>query len=403
MESSLTSFVNMSTSTLSTVRWDFNSTGHSPSETDVDWWIIITYINLFLYILSVIGNGVVITAFAKDVQMRTTTNMLVVSHLLAEIAASSVGIVSHLTTLVTDEEPLVTSTWCVAGASVVKVCLGGGLLSLVGISVDRYLAVVKKVHHKVTRVRVQVFLIIIWTFSIVYGIPWHSIFHSRIKWNYVAWLIINCRVKAIGTGEDSTDRTAVDVFQFFLLFIAIGIPFFTMAFTSYRILRTALKTRRRVGIIGISVNHIAAAYIKSSFTTILVISIYFLCFIPIMVLGAKCRNRYWKCNAKGLFIFAKFTFCFRSACFPVIFAVRSRYFSRFIRQFFFKRVGIFRKYLISDRIRGSNKENLYHCSSSRMNIGGSATHTIGDTTNLGKCTFDNSRKLAFVDLEKHSL
>ncbi|KAL9976308.1 hypothetical protein ACROYT_G013593 [Oculina patagonica] len=117
------------------------------------WWISIIYINLFLYILSVIGNGILLVVFSKNPEMRTTTNMLVVSHLLAELLASSIGIAAHISTLMADERPFVTSTWCVAGTSAVKMCMGGGLLSLVGITVDRYLAVVKKAFPRSQRSR----------------------------------------------------------------------------------------------------------------------------------------------------------------------------------------------------------------------------------------------------------
>ena len=370
----------------------FNLTDHPQSENVDTWWISVTYINLFLYIFSVIGNGILVAAFSRNAQMRTTTNMLVVSHLIAELLASSVGIATHLSTLITDERPSLKSGWCVAGTSAAKICMGGGFLSLVGITVDRYLAVVKKVHHRVTKLRVQVFLTVIWTLSTMYGVPWHLIFHRGLKWNYVAWLIVHCRVQI---AEESTPRDAtVDIFQYLFLSIGIVLPFFTIAFTSHRILRTALKRRRRVGVIGTHVNHVAAAYIRSAFTTIIIISVYFLCLLPIVVLGAKCENLFWKCKYKWLFFFAEVTWSFKSACFPVIFAVRGRTFSRYINQFFHKRVEICRKYLMSDRSRGSNKDNLYHYGHERGD-----THATTVAGNSGKST--SSRRIAFVDLEKH--
>lgn len=341
------SFGNISNQTLYTDRGQhFNVTNHPQRENVDTWWISITYINLFLYVLSVFGNGTLVAAFSRNAQMRTTTNMLVVSHLIAELLASSVGIATHLFTLKTDERPSLTSGWCVAGTSAAQICMGGGFLSLVGITLDRYLAVVKKVHHKVTKLRVQVFLTVIWTLSTMYGIPWRLIFHRGVKWNYVAWLVVHCRVQI---AEQSTPCDAtVDIFQYLFLTIGIVLPFFTIAFTSYRILRRALKSRRRVGVIGTHVNHVAAAYIRSAFTTIIIISVYFLCLLPIIVLGAMCENLYWKCKYKWLFFFAKVTWCFKSACFPVIFAVRGRTFSRYIKQFFHKRVESCRKYLMSD-------------------------------------------------------
>lgn len=247
-----------------------NNTDHLQSDAADAWWISIIYINLFLYILSVIGNGILVAVFCKNAQMRTTTNMLVVSHLIAELLASSIGIATHLSTLIADERPSVTSAWCVLGASTVKICIGGGLLSLVGISVDRYLAVVKKVHHKITKLRVKVFLTVVWTLSTAYGIPWYLIFHRTPKWFYVGWLIVNCRVKL--TEESMARVTTVDIFQYVFFVVGVGLPFLTIAFTGHRILRTALKSRRRVGIVGTNVNHVAAAYVKSAFTTTIISS-----------------------------------------------------------------------------------------------------------------------------------
>ena len=385
----------------STLRQEFNFSNHTAMETD-DATIrsaFVIYINLFLYIFALIGNGILIFAFFKDVQMQTTTNMLVVSHLLAELAVSCAGIATKLFSLVVDDKPLETSARCIAGAFVVKMCLGSGFLSLVGISVDRYLAVVKKVHHKVTKKRVLVFLSVIWILSIAFGIPWSIVFRGSIDWNFIAVLIVNCQVN--GFTKQST--TADKFFMYLIFIIGVVLPVCLIAFTSHGILVTALKTRRRVGIIGTNVNHIAAAYNKSAFTTILITSVYFLCLVPALVLSVMCRNRSSNCEFEYqlFFYFARVILCFRSACFPVIFAVRGRNFSRYIREFLNKKIEVYGRYLIIAR-RSSNIENVYNCSSTQTDIGRSHACLTPDPRNLDKSSFNIPRKLAFVDLEKHS-
>ena len=359
------------------------------------WWTIITFINLLLYILSVTGNCTLLSAYAKNAQMRTTTNMLVVSHLIAELAASSFGISAHVLTLIVGKEkPPLASVWCTVVTSMIKLCLGGGFLSLVGITVDRYLALVVKVHHKVTRRQVRVFLTAIWTLSIAYGIPWNSLkfLDGNMRWNYIAWLVGNCHVDEIA--HHSMQRSFVEIFQYFFLCLFIVPPLFIIAFTGFHIFRTAFKARRSIGIIGINARCITAAYMKSAVTTILIISVYFLCVIPTIALAAKCRNRYWSCGSWSLFFFAKVTLCFRSACFPVIFAARNRNFSRYIRRLVFKTVRICKKCPPS---RSNKVYACRNCSSSGIINGPSETTT--DTTNLETHAFNFTRKLAFVDLE----
>lgn len=390
------SSVNNTTNALSSAEHCSNDTVLSQESGgyNASWLTIATYINLLLYILSVTGNGILISAYANDFQMRTTTNMLVVSHLIAEFTASFFGIVTHVYTLMADNKPSETSVWCVVATSMIKICLGGGLLSLVGITVDRYLALVRKVHHKVTQRQVQVFVTAMWTLSIVYAIPWNLIFldGSIYGWNHISWLIVNCHVQI---ADQSSHRTAVDILHYVSLLLLLLI----IAFTSFSILHTAVKARRRVGIIGKSVNDITTAYVKSANTTTIIISVYFLCLIPAIALGAKCKyGGYWNCRAGSLFFLAKITLCFRSACFPVIFAARNRNFSRYIRRLLCKRVQ--RKFLHFDRYRrrSSNKVHVYrNCSRSR--ISNTKSEKTAATINMGRHAFHGTRKLAFVDLE----
>ena len=175
------------------------------------WLTIATYINVLFYIVSLIGNGILISAFAKDVQMRTATNMLIASHLTAEMAATSFGIVKQLLSLVVDKKHSVVSVGCVVETSIITICLGGGLLSLLCITIDRYIALVMKIHHKVTKRQVQVVLADTWTLSIAYGIPWRFIFFdARMRRDYVAWLIVNCQVQI---ADLSSQPPPLDTFQ----------------------------------------------------------------------------------------------------------------------------------------------------------------------------------------------
>ena len=332
--------------------------------------------------------------------MRNTTNMLIVSHLSAEMAASSFGIVTQVLLLVIDKKPSVGSVGCVVETAIIRICLGGGLLSLLCITIDRYLALVMKIHHRITRGQVQVALAVIWTLSIAYGIPWRFIFFdARMRRDYIAWLIVNCHVQI---GNLSAQPPAVDIFQCVVIATGYVLPLVTIVFTSFRIFHTVLKARRRVGVIRTSVNHITAAYMRSASTTILIVSVYFLCLIPTFALAAKCKNDCWKCKSRLLFFFAKATLCFRSACFPVIYAARNRNFSRYLHRFLCKRAGLCERRHCFEQYRRRNSSkvhNGYHYSSSSRINNGNSEITAG-TSNLGTRAFSTgTRKLAFVDLQ----
>jgi len=303
-----------------------------PNETHV---IIVCTIVLLFYVFAALGDGMFISAFAKDVRMRTTTNMLVISHLTAEFASSILGIATHFSILVEHGEMFDQTSWCITASSIFNSSMSAGFLSLVGISIDRYLAVVKKVHHKVTRTRVQIFLAVIWTLSVAYGIPWDLIFNGRLRWQYVAWFLVNCEASFL-TNEDLRTWTLADILRGLLFFFGIFLPLIIMTFASFHILRTALKSRQRVHAIGTISNHIATAYSKSAFTTLMIITTYFLCLIPSLVLTGICEESSSKCSM-ALYFLAKITLCFRSACYPVIYAARNQNYSRYFRQFFHRR------------------------------------------------------------------
>lgn len=303
-----------------------------PNETHV---IMICTIVLLFFVFAALGDGMFISAFAKDVRMRTTTNMLVISHLTAEFASSILGIATHVSILIAHGQMFDQTAWCITASSIFNASMSIGFLSLVGISIDRYLAVVKKVHHKMTRTRVQIFLVVIWTLSVVYGIPWDLIFNGRLRWQYVAWLLVNCEASFLAN-KDLRTWTLADILRGLLLFFGIFLPLVIMTFASFHILRTALKSRQRVHAIGRISNHIAAAYSRSAFTTLLIIGTYFLCLIPSLVLTGICEESSSKCSM-ALYFFAKITLCFRSACYPVIYAARNRNSSRYFRQFFHRR------------------------------------------------------------------
>ena len=366
-----------------------------PNETHV---IIVCTIVLLFYVFAVLGDGMFISAFAKDVRMRTTTNMLVISHLTAEFASCMLGIATHISILVVHGEMFDQTVWCITASSIFNSSLSAGFLSLVGISIDRYLAVVKKVHHKMTRTRVQIFLVVVWTLSVVYGIPWDLIFNGRLRWQYVAWLLVNCEASFL-VNEDLRAWTLADILRGLLLFFGIFLPLAVMTFASFHILRTALKSRQRVHATGTISNHIATAYSKSALTTLIIIATYFLCLIPSLVLTGICEESSSKCSM-ALYFLAKITLCFRSACYPVIYAARNQSYSRYFRQFVHRR-----KIKICTNCFTRNEQQLNGEASSHITVSqicGCARELVVHHGTWQGAPTNHKPKLAFVDLREIS-
>ena len=375
------------------VRQSNNGSALHPEETPL---IIVCSTGVLLYLFAVLGDGMLIAAFVKDVRMRTTTNTLVISHLSAEFISSILGIVTHLSVLAVHGKLFVQSPWCVLSASTFHICMGGGFLSLVGISVDRYLAVVRKVHHKVTRTRVRNFLVAIWSLSLAYGIPWDVIFNGRLRWQYVEWLLVNCEPSYIS--DDLTEWSLADVPKQVFVLSGLGVPFVVVAYTSFRILRAALRNRRQIHAIGTTRHRLAEAYSRSAFTTVLIVIIYFLCLIPTFALAVVCEVEYLRCST-DLYFFAKVALCLRSACYPVILVARNKLCSKCVRRVFCRNRKASRHCFCTGSTQG-----VYENSAYRLPVSPPVERRRVDKSVfvVRHCTQSGHLKLAFVDLTEIS-
>ena len=289
---------------------------------------------LGFFSLGAFGNGMLICAYIYDYRMRTATNMLVISHILAEFLISLLGILVYGSTLVRTEP--VAGALCGAVGSLNILFFFASLLSLTAVAVDRYLAVVKRIHHKVTRARVRPVLVFIWLQALVNAIPWDRAIIGKPGRRFVAWLLGNCHQYL---GIPSRRNAALDAFKIAVWLLSFITPMAIIVYTCACILRTALKNKRRVHVLGTIVNNRVAAdaYSKSAFTTVIIVLVYFLCMVPSMVLQALADNSPQAYSAE-FHVFCTMAMSIRSAAYPVIFTSRSRKFSCLFRNFFVQRL-----------------------------------------------------------------
>lgn len=286
------------------------------------------------FLLAAVGNGMLIFAYICDYRMRTATNMLVISHISAEFSIALLGILVYGSTLVRSES--IFGGLCAVVGSLNTLFFFASLLSLTAVSVDRYLAVVKRIHHKVTRSRVRPVLVLIWFQALVNAVPWDRAVVGKPGKRFVAWLLGNCQkyLGVLGHGN-----AALNAFKLVVWILSFITPVLIIIYTCFFILRTALKNTRRVHVLGTIVNNRVAAdaYSKSAFTTVIIVLVYFLCMVPSVVLRTIADNSPSYYSAE-FHVFCATAMAVRSAAYPVIFTSRSRKFSCHVRNFFVHRL-----------------------------------------------------------------
>ena len=287
-------------------------------------------IMLVLFVLGMIGNGILLVAYWRDHRMQTPTNMLVISHISAEFSFAVNGILVYGSSLIRLE--VLGGNLCILAGTINMSLFFVSVLSLAAIAMDRYFAVVKRSHHKFSKKVVRRVVIVIWSQAVVSAIPWDLILIKKQGKRFIAWVLGNCE-KYLTLREHN--NVPVLAFRVVLWMVSFFVPCCIIFYASGRILRSAINKRVRVHVLEYPRNP-ADAYSKSAFTTIMIITVYFLCLIPSLALYIEREgsSSYYSLTLHSI---AKVAMSFRSVCYPVIFIARNRKFSGYARSFFKKR------------------------------------------------------------------
>lgn len=284
---------------------------------------------LILFVLAMMGNGILLVAYWRDYRMHTATNMLVISHISAELSFAVNGILIYGSSLI--RLKVVGGNLCIFAGTVNMFLFFVSVLSLAAISVDRYFAVVKRSHHKFTKKVVMRVVIFIWSQAALSAIPWDLILINKPGKRFIAWVLGNCE-KYLTLREHN--NVPVLTLRVVLWMLSFFIPCCIIFYATVRILRSALMNRTRVQVLEFP--RTVDAYSKSAYTTIIIIMVYFLCLIPSMILYIfrEGSSAYYSLTLHSI---AKVAMAFRSVCYPVIFIARNRKFSGYVRSFFVKK------------------------------------------------------------------
>lgn len=118
-------------------------------------------------------------------------------------------------------------------------------------------------------------MVVIWSQAVVSAIPWDLILINKPGKRFIAWVLGNCE-KYLTLREHN--NVPVISFRIVLWTLSFMIPCVVIFYASGQILRTALNKRVRVHVLEYPRNPVDA-YSKSSFITIMITTVYFLCLI----------------------------------------------------------------------------------------------------------------------------
>lgn len=285
---------------------------------------------ILVLIFALLANGLLIFLFLRDHRMHTTTNFFVMSHITSEFFASCQGLIISIYVLAMKGRVNFSLEACVFIGCENLFFFYASFLSLTAIAVNRYLAVVKKVHHKITANKTKLVICLLWLLSLLASSPWGSVFNRKPvdERRFLAWLVY-CQ-DTPGLFDDVGQPASI--LGMFLAVVCTGIPILILLVCFYLILKSALRNRRQISV-SYNIHHVSAdAYARSAFTTLLIIAVYLICnaFILPLIL--------WPSSADSKF--ASFVYrCIiwlRSATYPVVYILRNPFYFRLLRHKIFQ-------------------------------------------------------------------
>lgn len=291
--------------------------------TDVPLYENITITMVLLFAL--FANGLLIFLFLRDHRMHTPTNFFVMSHIVSEFFASCLGFFVSLHVLSNNGKLNFLPVACVFTGCINVFFFHTSFLSLTAIAVNRYLAVVKKIHHKTTATKAKLAICLIWTLSLFASIPWATLVNWRPEneSRFLSWLVYCPRSSSIF--DPTTHREAI--LSTSLALLCIGVPICILLACFYFILKSALRNRRRVSV-SYNIHHVAAdAYARSAFTTLLIIAVYLVCnafMLPVMISPTSVT--------KPAAFFYRCIIWLRSATYPLVYTLRNPVYFRLLRR-----------------------------------------------------------------------
>ncbi|CAH1635702.1 unnamed protein product [Spodoptera littoralis] len=240
------------------------------------WWVQLAWFMVFaiMLLLAVLGNTLVIWIVLAHRRMRTVTNCFLVNLAFADLLMATLNGAPNFIFLVTADWPFGSVT-CTASNFTANLTVSAGVFTLVAITVDRYVAIVKPLQHRLSRRVARAALFTVWCASALLALP-SLLYSDTYKKQYVNGDREICFIKW-PDGSYPSSRTD---YVYNLLFLAVTyvVPMSVMVW-AYARMSAALRGRA----IGECTHHqmqVVRAKRKVVRMFVLVVMVFALCWLP---------------------------------------------------------------------------------------------------------------------------
>ncbi|XP_059617778.1 tachykinin-like peptides receptor 86C [Phlebotomus argentipes] len=130
-------------------------------------WGVIFGAMLFI---AITGNCIVLWIVLAHRRMRTVTNYFLLNLSVADLLMSSLNCVFNFIFMLNSDWPF-GPVYCTINNFIANVSVAASVFTLVAISFDRYIAIVRPLRHRTSRKKARIFLLIIWALSGILASP----------------------------------------------------------------------------------------------------------------------------------------------------------------------------------------------------------------------------------------
>nr|CAD7427242.1 unnamed protein product [Timema monikensis] len=253
-----------------------------PRPYDLPWWQKLVWAAVFapMLLVAVGGNAIVMWIVLVIVtahrRMRTVTNYFLVNLSVADLLISLLNCVFNFIFMINSDWPF-GALYCTVNNFISYITVAASAFTLVAISMDRYMAIVRPLHHSLSRSRAIVAILFIWLASCLLATPCLLYSDTMTKRYIGGQMRVVCYMK----WPDGTYPTSMTEYMYNVVFLALTylVPVTVMA-VCYSLMGRELWGNRSIG--ELTQRQLDAIKSKRKVVRmfIMVVCIFALCWLP---------------------------------------------------------------------------------------------------------------------------